>query len=62
MEHETCVQCGGKVLVMAFRNTGICSDECKKAAGRDTPSVGTHMFVTRDEQKLIQEVRAHAQR
>lgn len=57
MPDDNCKQCGTKIEMMAFRGSGFCSDQCKKDAGVDRPSVGTYMFVTTDEKRMIEEYR-----
>jgi hypothetical protein len=54
---EKCRHCDGPVQVMAFRGTGICSVDCRKALGLDVSSVGTMMFVTTEEKEMIGEYR-----
>jgi hypothetical protein len=57
MPQDVCENCGGEILVMAFRGTGACSVVCRKQLGRDVPSVGTMMFVTTGEKAAIEEAR-----
>jgi hypothetical protein len=57
MPKDTCESCGADILVMSFRGTGACSVVCRKRLGRDVSSVGSMMFVTRDEKATITEAR-----
>jgi hypothetical protein len=50
---EHCRRCGREIKVMAFRGTGLCSIDCRKALGLDPSSSGTIMFVTKKEHKRI---------
>jgi hypothetical protein len=50
---EFCKVDGEPIEVMAFKGTGFCSVNCRKEAGDDVPSVGTHMFVTTAEKRMI---------
>ena len=62
---ELCVSHGRPIETMAFRGTGFCSEDCKKIAGADVSSVGTVMFVTREERTKImaaREKKAHPKR
>lgn len=52
-EFDICSVCENKIEVMAFKGTPFCSDTCKKKGGADVPSVGTHMFVTTAEKRMI---------
>lgn len=54
---DTCINCGSKIETMAFRGTGVCSEDCKKVVKGDVSSVGTFMFVTTDEAAKIREGR-----
>lgn len=51
--NENCVVCHRKIEVAIFKGSDYCSDQCKKAAGADVSSVGTHMFVTTEEYQKI---------
>lgn len=54
---EICKTCGTTIQVMAFRGTGYCSVDCKKAAGIDHATQGTLTFLTREEAAMIKENR-----
>lgn len=54
---NNCTNCGRQILVMAFRGTGFCSVNCKKASGIDVGSQGTLTFLTREERQIIEESR-----
>lgn len=57
MAKSKCKNCDKKIQVAIFKGSGYCSIDCKKALGDDVSSVGTHMFVTRDEKKMIDQAR-----
>lgn len=50
---EYCSVDGKVIKTMTFKGTGFCSVECRKKAGDDVSSVGTHMFVTASEKRII---------
>lgn len=54
---NTHCQCGAKIETMAYRGTGVCSDQCRKRYLGDVSSVGTYMFVSQDEKDKIMEGR-----
>lgn len=35
MSDNICKNCGKKILVSIFRGSGWCSDDCRKALGKD---------------------------
>lgn len=56
---DHCRYCDKEIKVMAFKKSGVCSDICNKRLGLDVSSVGTQMFVSQDEEKLIKKMRRH---
>ena len=50
----------GRIITMAFRGSGFCCDDCRKAVGADVSSVGTYMFLTTEEAELIRNRRSEA--
>lgn len=56
---DNCVFCGDPIQMAAFKGTGFCCIDHIKAAGADVSSVGTVMFVTKDEREAIMMARNH---
>ena len=60
--HCTNPKCGKEIAIQIFKDSGFCSVACRKAAGDDQSSVGTYMFVTKEEEKMIGKVRGARRR
>lgn len=56
-QNPSCPRYQQPIQLMAHRGLGYCSVDCKKEMGLDTSSVGTIMFVTREERDVLMESR-----
>lgn len=55
---DFCENCGRKIEVTIFRGEGFCSDDCRKALGRDVTAGGTTMvLLAPDEKATIEKMR-----